>query len=166
MKSRRTHLFKTKTADRKHSCFGILFWQGSSDTDNCWCQSSWSWGCACTEEKWRTSICVNYASRTLSQVEHCYSQTEKEALAIVWACEWFHLYVYGLPEFDLVTDHEALKVIYSSKSKPWACIECWVLCLQQYKYKVCYVPSRKNIADARNSHLLLPSNHLRPIQNH
>ena len=56
--------------------------------------------------------------------------------------------MYGLPKFDLVTDHEALKVIYSTKSKPSARIERWVLRLQPYNYQVCYVPLRKNIADA------------------
>ena len=94
----------------------------------------------------RRAIC--YASRTLSNVERRYSQTEREALALVWACERFHLYVYGLPKFDLVTDHEALKVIYSRKSKPSARIERWVLRLQPYNYQVCFVSSRKNIADA------------------
>ena len=95
----------------------------------------------------RRAVC--YASRTLSNVERRYSQTEREALALVWACEWFHLYVYGLPKFDLVTDHEALKVIYSRKSKPSARIERWVLVrLQPYNYQVCHVSSRKNIADA------------------
>ena len=94
----------------------------------------------------RRAIC--YASRTLSNVERRYSQTEREALALVWACERFHLYVYGLPKFDRVTDHEALKVIYSTKSKPSARIELWVLRLQPYNYHVCYVSSRENIADA------------------
>lgn len=69
----------------------------------------------------RGAVC--YASRTLSNIERRYSQTEREALALVWACERFHLYLYGLPKFDLVTDHEQLKVIYSRKSKPSARIE-------------------------------------------
>ena len=46
-----------------------------------------------------------------------------------------------------MTDLEALKVIYSRGSKPSARIECWVLRLQPYNYKVCCVTSRDNIAD-------------------
>ena len=76
------------------------------------------------------------------------AEPEREALALVWACERFHLYVHGPPKFDLVTDHEALKVIYSTKSKPSARIERWVLRFHPYNYQVCYVSSRKNIADA------------------
>ena len=42
---------------------------------------------------------ISYASKTLSDVERRFSQTEKEALAVVWACERFHVYLYGI-EFD------------------------------------------------------------------
>ena len=41
-----------------------------------------------------TSVC--YASRSLTDCEQRYSQTEKEALGVVWACERFHAYVYGM----------------------------------------------------------------------
>ena len=114
-------------------------------------------GAVLVQEKNGESRAVCYASRSLSQVERRYSQTEKEALALVWACERFHLYLYGLPQFDLVTDHEALKVIYSRKSKPSARIERWVLRLQPYNYRVCYVPSRKNIADALSRLTKIPA---------
>ena len=114
-------------------------------------------GAVLVQEKDGESRAVCYASRSLSQVEHRYSQTEKEALALVWACERFHLYLYGLSQFDLVTDHEALKVIYSRKSKPSARIERWVLRLQPYNYQVCYVPSRKNIADALSRLTKIPA---------
>ena len=55
-----------------------------------------------------------------------YSQTEKKALGLVWACERFHVYLYGI-QFELLTDHKLLEVIYSSKLKPSARIERWVL---------------------------------------
>jgi hypothetical protein len=57
---------------------------------------------------------VAYASRTLTavHVERRYSQTEREALAVVWGCERFHLYLYGTT-FDIYTDHKPLEIIYS-----------------------------------------------------
>ena len=41
---------------------------------------------------WRT---VCYANKTLSSVERRYSQTEKEALALVWSVERCHIYLLG-----------------------------------------------------------------------
>ena len=38
---------------------------------------------------------VNFASKRLSMVEKRYSQVEKEALAVVWACKKLHLYLFG-----------------------------------------------------------------------
>ena len=93
---------------------------------------------------WRV---VSYASRNLTAVERRYSQTEKEALALVWACERFSLYVYGR-DFELETDHKPLEYIYSKTSKPSARVERWVLRLQGYQYKVVYRPGKTNIADA------------------
>ena len=58
---------------------------------------------------------ISYASCSLSDTEKRYSQTEKEALALVWACEKFHPYVYGIL-FELVTDHKPLEVISMHKS--------------------------------------------------
>ena len=90
---------------------------------------------------------VAYASRALTEVEKRYSQTEKEALAIIWGVEHFHLYLYG-NEFTLVTDHKPLEVIYGSrKSKPSARIERWVVRLQPYSFKVVYKPGSNNPAD-------------------
>ena len=39
---------------------------------------------------------VAFVSRSLSEVEHRYSQTEKEVLAVVGGCERFSLYLSGL----------------------------------------------------------------------
>ena len=70
---------------------------------------------------------VVYVSRTLTPVERRYSQTEKEALAIVWAIEKLHIYLYG-SRFKLVTDYKSVQLIFGSpKSTPPATIECWNL---------------------------------------
>ena len=90
--------------------------------------------------------CIAYASRSLSPAETRYSQTEKEALAAVWGCERFHLYLVG-SQFDLITDHKPLEIIYSPKSKPPLRIERWLLRLQQYKFNIKYRPGRTNPAD-------------------
>ena len=100
------------------------------------------------QEKDGVSRAVCYASRSLSDVERRYSQTEKEALGVVWGFERFNLYLQELESFDPVTDHEPLKVFYSTRPKPSAHIERWVLRLQPYNYRVRYVRSRENIADA------------------
>ena len=95
-------------------------------------------------DQWRA---VSYASRNLSEVERRYAQTEKEALALVWACERFHIYVYGR-EFELETDHKPLECIFGKTSKTSARIERWVLRLQCFNFKVVYRPGKTNIADA------------------
>ena len=93
---------------------------------------------------WRV---ISYASRNLTDVERRYSQTEKEGLALIWACERFQLYVFGR-EFELETDHKPLQYIYNKTSRPSARIERWVLRLQGYNFKVIYRPGKTNIADA------------------
>ena len=89
---------------------------------------------------------VAYASRTLTDVERRYSQTEKEALAVVRACERFHIYFYG-QEFKLYTDHKALEIIYSPRSKPPPRIERWSLRLQPYRFTIHHIPGQQNPAD-------------------
>ena len=95
---------------------------------------------------------VAYASRSLSDTEQRYSQTEREALAVVWACEYFHLYIYGKP-VTIYTDHKPLVAIYGNpQSKPPARIERWALRLQPYQITVVYKKGESNPADYISRH--------------
>jgi hypothetical protein len=78
---------------------------------------------------------VACASKTLKAVEQRYSQTEREALAIVWSCEHFHLYLYD-HEFTIISDHKPLGLIFNHpRSRPPARIECRGLRLQTHNFK-------------------------------
>ena len=57
---------------------------------------------------------IAYESRSLTDVEQKYGHIEKEALAIVYGCEHFHMYLYGR-RFELETDHRPLEHIYKAK---------------------------------------------------
>lgn len=95
---------------------------------------------------------IAYGSRALTAVEQRYSQTEREALAVVWACEHFHLYVYGQPVV-VFTDHKPLVSIYGNpKSQPTARIERWAIRLQPYNATVVYRPGSDNPADFLSRH--------------
>lgn len=95
---------------------------------------------------------IAYASRSLTPVEQRYSQTEREALSIVWACEHFHLYIFGSP-FTVITDHKPLEQIFANPTaKPNARIERWLLKLQQYQANIQYAPGKDNPADYMSRH--------------
>ena len=79
---------------------------------------------------------VAYASCTLDDVQSRYSQIEREALAVKWAVEHFHLYLYGL-KFTVVTVHRPLVSIFSNPLvKLSARIERWCLNLQTYDFNI------------------------------
>ena len=99
-----------------------------------------------------TRHAVAYVSRALTDVEQRYSQTEREALAVVWSCERFHIYVYGKP-ITILTDHKPLVHIYgNSRSKPPARIERWAMRLQPYDATVKYRAGADNPADYLSRH--------------
>ena len=88
-----------------------------------------------------------YASRSLTETEQRYSQTESEAFAVVWACEHLHLYIYGKP-VTVYTDHKPLASIYGNpSSKPPARIEKLALRLQPYQITIKYRRGEVNPAD-------------------
>ncbi|XP_053380302.1 uncharacterized protein K02A2.6-like [Mercenaria mercenaria] len=95
---------------------------------------------------------VCYASKSLTDVEKRYSQTERENLAIVWAIEHWHIYLYG-HSFTLISDAKALEHIYANpKSKPPARLERWRMRLQAYDFRVKYRSGESNMSDYLSRH--------------
>lgn len=71
-------------------------------------------------------VVISYANKALSETEKMYGQTEKEALAIVWAIDRFKFYLLG-QEFEVETDHRPLENIFKPSSTPPGRIAKWIL---------------------------------------
>jgi hypothetical protein len=99
--------------------------------------------CAILTQDDRPVLCV---SRKLSKVETRYSQTEREALAVVWACERLHFYLYGI-NFIIWSDHQPLEILYSPRGRPAARILRWYIRLLPYRFVVQYRKGSDNPAD-------------------
>ena len=108
---------------------------------------------------------VAFASRSLSPVEQRYSQTEREALSGVWACERFHFYIHG-SQFDLVGDHKPLEVLLNSRGNPSPRIEHWRLRLQHYNPRIVYQPSILNAVDILSSKPLQTETSRDPVEDY
>ena len=95
---------------------------------------------------------VGFGSRSLTDTEKRYSQTEREALGVVFGCEHFHLYLYGA-EFIVKTDHKPLLGIMNNPmSSSTARLQRLCLRLQPYKMKLEYIPGKFNTADFLSRH--------------
>ena len=53
---------------------------------------------------------ISYASRSMTSAEQRYAQIEKELLGVVYGCEQFHQYIYGM-KTAIETDHKPLIAI-------------------------------------------------------
>ena len=91
---------------------------------------------------------IAYASRALTDSETRYAQIEKELLAIVFAANKFHHYIYGT-SVEVESDHKPLESILTKpihQASPR--IQIMMLPLMRYNLEVKYVPgSRLDIAD-------------------
>ncbi|XP_049277861.1 uncharacterized protein K02A2.6-like [Anopheles funestus] len=93
---------------------------------------------------------ISFASKGLTKTERIYPQTQREALAIVWAVEKFYYYLFGT-QFTIFTDHKTLQYIFEGKHQNGrrACsrAEGWALRLLPYRYEVKHIPGPTNISD-------------------
>ena len=96
---------------------------------------------------------ITFASKSLMDTETCYTNIERELLAIVYGCEKFHTYLYGRT-FVMETDHKPLEMI-SLKNLTAAPthLQRMLLCLQQYDLVIMYWPGREMLLVDALSHL-------------
>lgn len=81
---------------------------------------------------------IAYASKSLSPAQRNYPQIEKEALALRFACEKFHPYIYG-KQLTMETDHKPLESIFKkSLDKAPPRLKRLILDVQPYNPTVIY----------------------------
>ena len=88
---------------------------------------------------------VAYASWKLKQSERAYAVIEKECLALVWAVQKFHkyMYLYGTT-FSIETDHYPLRYLNEAKLKN-ARLMRWALTLQPYRFHITAIRGCENV---------------------
>ncbi len=97
---------------------------------------------------------IAFASKSLSPTEQRYSQLEREALAVLWSCQHFHIYIFGQP-VTVYTDHKPLVAIFNnSMSHRNTRLERWSLKLVPYNVTVKHTPGATNPADYMSRHPL------------
>jgi hypothetical protein len=84
---------------------------------------------------------VAYVSRSLMDAERNYSITELEALAVVWALNRFHSYLYG-QSVTVVTDHTAVKAVLETPNPSAKHARWWTRVYWTQGCSYC-VPTRK-----------------------
>ncbi|KAG5863016.1 hypothetical protein JTB14_027176 [Gonioctena quinquepunctata] len=87
---------------------------------------------------------VAYASRILSNTERRHSQIKKETLAVTWAIQHNHVYLYGYI-FTLHPDHlHLVRIIQNSKTAPSIRRERQLLRIQPYQFNIIHQKGENN----------------------
>ena len=86
---------------------------------------------------------VHYISRSMTNAEKRYSQTEEDALAVKWAKSRFGMYLLGAPRFKIITSHKPLIPMFNkSCTKLPPRIEKWIMEMQDVDYELVYEPGK------------------------
>ena len=91
-------------------------------------------------------IPIEFASRQLSPAERNWTTTEKELIAIVWACEKWEKYLL-LRQFSVATDHKNLEALFKFvkdqriNSKYYR----WVNRLSEFDFIAEFIPGAENV---------------------
>lgn len=86
---------------------------------------------------------VAFASRSLTNTEKKYAQIEKETLAILFAVQKFHLFIYGL-DVTVYSDHKPLETIFKKDLHSISPrLQRMRLKMLNYKLKITYKPGKQ-----------------------
>ena len=96
--------------------------------------SDFEMGAVLGQRKEKIFRAIYYASRTFNEAQENYSTTEKEILAIVFACEKFRPYILG-SHIIVHTDQATIKYLMSKKEAKPRLIR-WVLLLQEFDLEI------------------------------
>ena len=86
---------------------------------------------------------ISFQARSLQPAERNYSANKKELLAIIFALNKFHYYLWGT-KFTLFTDHRSLIYLHTQKSLN-SMMQFWQDTLFNYDFEVCHRPGILNI---------------------
>jgi hypothetical protein len=97
---------------------------------------------------------IRYDSRATTAPEKNYAPIEVESLSILFALTKKHLYLHGMKEFTVCTDHKPLVPLYSQYRKEMtARVERHKIALQgKYNFRVIWAAGKDNPADYNSRH--------------
>ena len=96
--------------------------------------SDFAMGAVLGQKDEKVFMAIYYASKIFNEAQEDYSITEKEMLAIVFACEKFRPYILG-SHVVIHTDHAAIKYLMAKKEAKPRLIK-WVLLLQEFDLEI------------------------------
>ena len=94
-----------------------------------------------TEPSW--NHLMYYSSRKLTDVEHNYSTTEREALGMIYIVNEFQHYLLGR-KFTFHMDHTALLYLVSKQSLTRK-LARWMLPLQEFEFEIHLRPGTQHV---------------------
>lgn len=96
---------------------------------------------------------IAFASKSLTDTERRYANIEREMLAVIFACEKFHTFVYGKP-FKVLSDHKPLGMIHlKNLGAAPPRLQRMLLRLQGYDVVIKYKPGREMLLSDAMSRL-------------
>ena len=110
------------TLDASGWCIGAILWQLDDD---------------------KRERPIYYASRQMNPAERNYTTTEREALAVIYACKKFRHYLLGY-KVIFYTDHDSLKYLVNKPDLSGR-LARWILLLQEFNYEVVVKSGKSNL---------------------